>query len=377
LALVATLIAWKGQGSSLAERLNPGTYLESASALERRFVWYKTGELNKEYVWFGVGNGSWKLLFPSKSIEGAYRLQEKSIVMTRAHNDYLEIRSEMGVVGALLFLLLFGAAFLAGGLAVRQTKDSRIRHDLMVLLAGLLGYCVIQYFDFPRERIELQAILGLLFAYLAFHSRSVWERGPVLPLRKHMGVFVGLLALGLAFNVWIGWQRIWGEIHTVRILQAQSKGDFPTMQREAAAARNVFYEYNDVALPLQWYEGIAFYQLDNIPQAVAAFGQAYQLNPWAFQVINNYASALVRAQQYPEAIALFEKALVINPRYDEGKFNLAYCWYAQGKFDTALEWLNRVDTIPNPQTMDERKKNQAVLQQKAGLVTAIKKQQNN
>lgn len=373
---LAGLLAWKGQGTSLAERLNPANYLESASALERRFVWYKTDELNKNYFWLGVGNGNWKLLFPSQSIEGGYRLQEKNIVMTRVHNDYLEVRSEMGIVGAVLFILLFGAAFGAGLLALREGPPPVVRHDLVVLMAGLLGYCVIQYFDFPRERIEMQALLGFLFAYLAFHSRSVWTRGPVLSLGKQQQtVFAGLLIAGLVLNSWIGWERIQGEVHTVKILQAQSKGNYPVMQREAAAASNMFYKYNDVALPLQWYEGIAFYQMNNIPKAVAAFEEAYRLNPWAFQVINNYGSSLVRAQQYTEAIALFEKALEINPRYEEGKFNMAFCWYALGKFDQAREWLNRLDTIPNPQTEQERQKNQAVLQQKAGLETAISKQQ--
>ncbi|MBK8969304.1 MAG: tetratricopeptide repeat protein [Saprospiraceae bacterium] len=372
---LAGLLAWKGQGTSLAERLNPANYLESASALERRFVWYKTGELNKNHFWLGVGNGNWKHLFPSQSIEGAYRLQEKNIVMTRVHNDYLEVRSEMGIVGVVLFILLFGAAFGAGLLALHEGPAPPVRHDLVVLMAGLLGYCVIQYFDFPRERIEMQALLAFLFAYLAFHSRSVWGRGPGVSLGKQQTVFIGLLLAGLMLNSWIGWNRIQGEIHTVKTMQAQSKGNFAAVQREAAAASNLFYEYNDVALPLQWYEGIAFYQMNNIPEAVAAFEEAYRLNPWAFQVINNYGSALVRAEQYTEAIALFEKALAINPRYEEGKFNMAYCLYALGEFDQALEWLHRVDTIPNPQTPQERQKNQAVLQQKAGLETAISKQQ--
>ena len=374
LALLAALIAWKGPGSTLAERLNPATYQESASALERRFIWYKTDELNKDYFWLGVGNGSWKILFPSKSIEGGYRLQEKNIVMTRVHNDYLEVRAEMGILGAALFVLLFGAAFLAAGLALRQTQESRVRHAQLTLMAGLLGYCVIQYFDFPRERIEMQAILAFLFAGLFFYSRSVWAQLPGWELRQRAGLLIGLLGIGLAANVWIGWQRIQGEIHTVKVLKAQSRGDFLGMLREAARAKNLFYNCNDVALPLAWYEGIAWYQMDRVPESVAAFEEAYRINPWAFQVINNYASALVRAGQFTEAIALFEKALSINPRYDEGKLNIAFAYYSQKKFDLALQWLAKVDTIPNPQTANERAKNQAVLQQKAGLETAIIKQ---
>jgi len=373
IALLAGLLSWKGQGSTLAERLNPATYLESASARERRFVWYKTDVLNRDHYWWGVGNGSWKFWLPSKSIEGAYRLQEKSIVFTRAHNDYLEIRAEMGMVGALLFVALFVAAFLAAAAAMLRVADQRQRHDLLVVSAGLLGYCIIQYFDFPRERIEMQAILALLLAWMAFGSRSVWAQWPGISTRRYSGAFSGLLALGLAFNLVIGWHRIIGETHTLRILKAQVAGDYPAMLREANAAKNTYYEYNDVALPVDWYVGIATYQMNQVEASVAAFESAYRLNPWAFQVINNYASALVRANRFREAIALYEKALSINPRYDEGKFNIAYSWYALGDYQQALDWLSKVDTIPNPQVEDERLKNQKALKQKAEFEQTIRR----
>lgn len=375
-ALLAALVSWKGRGTSLAERLNPATYLESASANERRFVWYKTDELNKDHFWWGVGNGSWKFLFPSKSIEGGYRLQEQNIVFTRAHNDYLEVRAEMGMTGAMLFIALFVAAFLAALVALRQSAAPEARSDLPVLLAGLAGYCVIQYFDFPRERIEMQALLGLYFAMLAYHSRAVWASLPGLSIQRVSRVFLALLAAGMLFNIVVGWKRIQGEIHNVKALKAQASGNYPVMQREAAAAVNSFYEYNDVALPLSWLEGIAWYQMNRMPEALGAFEQAYRLNPWAFQVINNYATALVRSGKYSEAITLFEKALAINPRYDEGIFNVAYSWYSLGQYDKALDWLSRIDTISDPSAPAEaRKKNQAVLQQKASLQTAIRTKQ--
>lgn len=373
--ILIAVLSWRGHGSTLAERLNPATYLESASALERRFVWHKTEIQNKEHYWWGVGNGSWKIWFPSKSIEGGYRLQEKNIVFTRVHNDYLEIRAELGLIGLLLFISLFVAAFVAAAFALRRTADERQRHELLTLLAGLTGYCVIQYFDFPRERIEMQAILGLLFAYLAWCSRTVWASLPGLPVRRYSVPLLWLLLAGFVFNIVMGWQRIKGEIHTVDLLKAQARGDFPTLQREAAAARNIFYEYNDVTIPLQWFEGIGFYQMNRIEESIAAFESAYRLNPWSFQVINNYATALLRAGRHNDAIPLFENALAINPKYDEGKFNLAYAWFTMGDRDKAMAWLARVDTIPNPPTDDERQKNRATLAKKAEFIKAIGKEQ--
>ena len=94
LALLAGGYGLSRLGGSLAERLNPATYLDSGTAAERRFVWYKTDLLNRENFWLGVGNGAWKLKLPSHSLQGGYRLEELQVAFTRAHNDYLEVRAE-------------------------------------------------------------------------------------------------------------------------------------------------------------------------------------------------------------------------------------------------------------------------------------------
>ena len=118
-------------------------------------------------------------------------------------------------------------------------------------------------------------------------------------------------------------------------------------------------------MPIEWYEGIAYYQTNRIDEAIAALEKAYALNPWNFQVLNNYASALAKKQRYREAIPFYEQAVNINPRYDDGKFNLAYCNLQLNDTNKALEWIARVDTIPNPPTEEDRRKNKAILEKSA------------
>jgi O-antigen ligase len=353
--LAAALIAWKGRGSSLAERLNPTTYLDSGSARERQFVWYKTGLLLEEHYWLGVGNGSWKFWFPSKNIDGGYRLEEKNVVFTRAHNDYLEIQSEMGIIGLALFCALFGWAFFMAIRGMRHPQQTpEQRHGLLVAALGLLGYGIIQTFDFPRERIDLQVMLAVLFAWITYYHRLPgtskgipWLKWPVLLL----------LALVLCGNIVIGWQRMVGEIHNLKLLEAQNRRDWKKLVSEATKAENLFYRYTDVALPLAWHEGIGWYQLEQIDKAVVAFGKAYAYNPWSFQVMNNYASALVKNQQYREAVDMYKKALEINPSFDDGKMNLSYVYLQLGEYEQSAEWLEKVDTIVNPTNDADRQQN--------------------
>ena len=76
-----------------------------------------------------------------------------------------------------------------------------------------------------------------------------------------------------------------------------------------------------MAIPLQWHEGIAWYYLDQMDPCVTAFEAAYRLNPWSFQIMHNYASALLKRGDTDKAIALLERAVDINPRYHANSIN--------------------------------------------------------
>lgn len=371
----AALVLWKGRGDSLAQRLNPLTYLDSDSANERRFVWYKTGLLNREHFWLGVGDGSWKFWFPSKNIDGGYRMEEQNVVFTRVHNDYLEVQAEMGIVGVVWFCVLFLCAF---GMAVQALRRKGIpaeqavhfRHDVLVAGLGLLGYCIIQFFDFPRERIDLQVVLALLFGWITWSAGKYASGGLALEGvgRRLMPV---LAVGGLLFCLVIGWYRIRGEIHNVRLADAQVQQNWRKLIEESQAAENIFYQYTDVALPLAWHEGIGWYQLDKTDQALTAFEKAYRLNPWSFQVLNNYASTLVRSGQFRNAIPLYEQVWRINPSFDDSKLNLSYAYLRLGEYTKSLEWLDRVDTIANPGNETDREANRRVKARQAEFKKAV------
>ncbi|HAD11019.1 MAG TPA: hypothetical protein DCF33_01140, partial [Saprospirales bacterium] len=315
IGIASALMVWKGRGNDLAERLNPLQYLDSDTAKERRFVWAKTDLINADHFWLGVGSGSWKFWLPSKSIEGGYRLTEGNVVFTRAHNDYLEVRSETGIIGVVLFCGMWVLAFWLGGKALHMTFTP----GLAAAMGGCAAYCVIQYFDFPRERMEFQVLLAIFFALMV-------HQAPSRPVQQRPGIWWVLGLLGLSLATLIGFYRIKGEVHLNKMMDAQVSRNWRGLLAEARKAENLWLEYTDSATPIAWHEGVALYQLGQFDASVTAFDRAYQLNPWSFQVINNYASALVKVGKHQNAIPLYEKALGINPRYDEGKFNLSFVY---------------------------------------------------
>lgn len=327
--------------------LSPTEYRKSASGTERLFVWYKTRLLIKDKWLSGYGAGNWKIIFPSKSIGGAYRLQSQDVTMTRAHNDYLEIWAELGIFGLITYLAIFIISLFGIIYAFLRT-DQETKTKLVVLASVLIGYMIIAYFDFPKERIEHQVLLSLLLGYTVatadgfFMSPEVsWQLSS-----RMLKSIIGFIVLLLLFNVCLSYYQIQGEYHTRKALTAQARAIWPIVESESRIAYSTFYQVNPAASSMKWLEGLGQYHQGNFDLASKTLSTAYHHTPYHFRTLNDYAGCLVQLKRYDEAVSLYLKAIYINPKFEEGMFNLAYAYTQLHEFDAARQWVNKTSGDP-------------------------------
>jgi O-antigen ligase len=84
------------------------TFAENSNSVhERLILWKNSLQMIKEHPFSGVGFTNWKLFFPKYGYSGAPYLDTDTTKFIKAHNDYLEIWSEAGIVTVLAFILLF------------------------------------------------------------------------------------------------------------------------------------------------------------------------------------------------------------------------------------------------------------------------------
>jgi tetratricopeptide (TPR) repeat protein len=69
--------------------------------------------------------------------------------------------------------------------------------------------------------------------------------------------------------------------------------------------------------------GLAFIQLDKIPEATASIEAALEIQPPAANILNSYGTVLVQLKKIPEGIQAYEQALALQPAYAQARFNLA------------------------------------------------------
>jgi O-antigen ligase len=106
----------------------------------------------------GFGLGSYVWMFPS------YRQITRSVVETNAHNEYIEMAAETGLVGAaicLAFLLLF---FRHGMLRLRNAVDAEELGIRLGAVCAWIGICVYAISDFPTVIPAIDYVLAVLAA---------------------------------------------------------------------------------------------------------------------------------------------------------------------------------------------------------------------
>jgi O-antigen ligase len=142
-----------------------GTPIAEDPTTGRAHFWNVTLEVIKTYPLVGSGLGSFSVIYTRfDSRNGLYRLEQ-------AHNDYLQVLSDGGIIGGLL-----GVAFIVilfrRGFARRETHDKFRRGVSTGALAGCFAVLVHSFFDFTLHTTA-NALLFLVVAAIATQDSRV------------------------------------------------------------------------------------------------------------------------------------------------------------------------------------------------------------
>jgi O-antigen ligase len=135
----------------------------------RAHFWSVTLEIIKAHPWLGTGLGAFGVIYTHfDTRNGLYRLEQ-------AHNDYLQIFSDTGVVGAFLALcfviLLFRRAFNRA-----KSRDAFRRGVALSAIGGCFAVLVHSMFDFTLHTTS-NALLFLVLCALATMNGRI-EQAP-------------------------------------------------------------------------------------------------------------------------------------------------------------------------------------------------------
>jgi len=124
----------------------------------RIHLWGTAADYALHHPVLGAGYGNWKLA----SIPYERELANELFVPYHAHNDYIEMFADLGLVGGLCFAGLFLLLFYYSLHFLAQKRGD----ELMVIIAFLAVTCygVDALLNFPAERTAMQTMLSLAAA---------------------------------------------------------------------------------------------------------------------------------------------------------------------------------------------------------------------
>jgi tetratricopeptide (TPR) repeat protein len=142
--------------------------------------------------------------------------------------------------------------------------------------------------------------------------------------------------------VLVGIYRYQGEFFTRKMYDQKRLNNNIGVIKEAKKAINFTYSIDPTSIPIKWYTGNSYAILGNLVQAKSDFKNAYLLNPYNRNVINDLASSYVNINQLDSAKYFYIKASRISPRFDDPKLNLAAVYFNEKEFkkaDSCLQTL--------------------------------------
>ena len=297
----------EGQQSNfgtVSERISNIGFTDQGSS-NRVGIWAVGMDLFKHYPLTGRGFGNWKIT----SQEFDQYTNDDNSMSVHAHNDFVEAFGESGILGGIVYLLVF---FLLPFYSLKNIFSSSIdtqeKIPLLLSLIGLAGYFTDAFLNFPMERATMQTYFVILYGLNAAEnfrlSRMRTEQATNTVSSNRLRWILPLFLLLTVATVYITYQT-----NQSMIVQSAM---FEDVNADVVSKKTT--DIND-QLP----------SLTNVTM-------------WGLPLSLMKARYLLNEKRIDEGIAMFENVKKENPYMYYAEFIKGRWYYENGYFDSAYKY---------------------------------------
>ena len=386
--------------SKIKSRISISQFTKGSPLKRREAIWGFTTLIIKDHPILGSGLGTFK--YNSLNYQAKFLDQDENRrlypygIADKAHNEYLQLWAELGIIGLSIFLWLIIAYFNYGIKLLKRLKDEYKQGIVIGLMGGVLAVLIDAIFGFPMH-LPATLVLFWLFAGLIIslnHSENYSEQEvKTVSIKGTQSKTRGDRSEGTGSNIYRFKPLLYLAIIILSlflcVIVAQpfvaQVYEFYGVRYAEKEALDTAAKYFQEALKWNSYFGMAYYNLGQIiyqkgiytpaienfekaekymdhpdlpsrlaylyfkkgqlDKGIAKLKQAisYQkteksMIPLYTDLGNNY----MRAGRYKPAELAFKNALKINPKYVNAHYGLAGACLNQNKIEEALVELQKV-----------------------------------
>ena len=353
--------------------------LKDDSSQQRVLLWEDTLRLILDRPLVGVGVGNFEYHIPAytsrQSLEVKMRMEDQNkmeLMAYRAHNEYLEVWAETGILGLAVFCFLMYQISVA--LVMLLKRYSRGEESLLVvgLAAAFSATLAHSFFSTnlqdPASAVHFWIVVGMVWS---IKLRAEGESRLGLLLTEARGVAFGLISTGilvLTFTVVLSVQTLLGAYNYCMGMLWFQREDFveaSAFLEKASAYRythdfalfqnlgmSLYNEnqYEDAARAFQqsllrhrnnasasFYLGKTLAQLDRTETALTYLKKSVDLNPLSAEYRTGWGEALGQEGRREDAVRELSEAIRLNPNAWEAHYALGYNYKESGDLEGAVD----------------------------------------
>lgn len=315
-------------------------------------MWEGALGIIRDFPLLGAGQGAFMDIYRS------YGVSPPGLVVDHAHNDYLEIMAEGGIVAFVLFAWFVLSVMGACVKALKRRHERYSKYLAIGIMAGIVGRLTHGLLDFNHyigaNGLYLYFLCG--FAVAVSNTRLRKERGGSLlprlegfPLKR--AIYATALLLASIAIVNLG------------ILQAHRAAS--TLEGDARGARNggggldatlaaieKARRLDPLGAAYRHAHGRILLTMGMPQEAVHSYAEALMLRPLSGVILQDAAIALSAGGRMEDAEALFLASIEHDPQSPERLRQYAAWLYAGGREDEALHRLRQAIGLEPGRTMD-------------------------
>ena len=164
-------------------------------SINQRLNYYKSALVQFKENPFGEGLGNWKI----KSIKLNKDIINDYIVPYHMHNDFLQNLAELGIIGFILYGLIFLTLLLKLLKSIFWDKTNS-KLDYFLLL-GLIVYLIDASLNFPMSRPMIQVYMILFFTLILRDTNNTYSENKLTNK-----ILISILAIGTFLTLYINYQ---------------------------------------------------------------------------------------------------------------------------------------------------------------------------
>jgi len=323
----------------------------------RLLIWKTTLEMIEDRPIFGSGIGTFKmnyLDYQAKFLENNEGYLKYWTNAWEAHNEYLHMGAELGIVGLGLFILIISIFYNLVLKFLKEEKDSKKKLISCALLLGITCFLFHSLFTFPFHVPTLGSafftLLGLAVVYISrFNLPEVSKNNTVFKkvILKNSKVKIIFSVLILILMILVI------DLLVIKPYLAEIyyfKGMKQIINKDYNEAVSNF----NYATKLDPYNGRILHALGTTYYDLKFFNKAEEIlqktKEYIVDVNTFYKLGLVYSQtgSFQKAEEEFKQAIYLNPKFDKAYYDLGYLYFIQGKYDDTIEQWNKILEIePN------------------------------